>query len=99
MKPSKMGWILLAALPIELVNLFFLMPPLDVDMPPNTPFLAQVIGIQFLVLHMPGMMILDAFGFSNDFVELFVSGYLTTVLLLVAVALAFPRLVHWRRNA
>jgi len=97
MKPSKMGWIFLAALAIELVNFFFLMPPLDVDWPPNMPFWTPVIGVQFLVLHMPGMILLggmgDAFGFRGSvLVELFVSGYLTTVLLIVALTLVFQRL-------
>jgi hypothetical protein len=106
----KIGIALLAALPIELVNFFFLAFPIDVGYPPNTPWYIQLIGLQWVALHLLGLFSLSwfekTFGCSQlnvvmgcrrvDISVLFAAGYLTTVLLVFAVMYGFQQILRLR---
>ncbi|WP_211256091.1 hypothetical protein [Edaphobacter aggregans] len=107
-----MAIVLLAALLIELVNFFVLCGfPIDVGYPPNTPWYIQLIGLQWLALHLVGLFSLSwferIFGCSQlnivmgckqvDTVVLFAGGYLTTVLLAFAATYDFQH-IRLRRN-
>jgi hypothetical protein len=108
----KIGIALLAALPIELVNFFLLAFPIDVGYPPNTPWYIQLIGSQWVALHLLGLFSLSwfekIFGCHQlniimgckrvDTVVLFAGGYLTTVLLIFAVMYSFQQLLRLRRK-
>ena len=111
MKP-KIVIVLLAALPIELANLFLLTPPLDVGYPPNTPWYIQLLAFQWAVLHYLGMLSLDWFEKVSgcyqlnivggcdrvNMAVLFASGYLTTVLLALTVMYGFQQILRLRRK-
>jgi hypothetical protein len=108
----KIGVVLLAALAIELVNFFLLAFPIDVGYPPNTPWYIQVIGLQWVALHLLGLFSLSwfekIFGCNQlnivmgcgrvDSVVLFAGGYLTTVLLAFAVTYGFQQILRLRRR-
>jgi hypothetical protein len=97
------GAALLAALAVETINFWVLAPPIDVGYPPGTPWYINLIGFQWVILHLPGLRSLDwlerVFGCQQrnivmgcrrvDILVLFVSGYLDTALLLIAVVLGF----------
>jgi hypothetical protein len=103
---------LLAALPTEAVNFWLLPPPIDVGFPPGTPWYINLIGFQWVVLHFPGLLLLDrlervvgcqqlniVMGCRRvDVFVLFVSGYVVTALLLIAVILGFRRIPHLVRR-
>jgi hypothetical protein len=106
----KIGIVLLAALPIELVNFFLLAFPIDVGYPPNIPWYIQLIGVQWIALHVLGLFSLSwfekTFGCHQlnivmacrrvDTVVLFVGGYLTTVLLAFAVMYGYQQILRLR---
>ena len=109
----KLAIVLLAALLIELVNFFVICGfPIDVGYPPNTPWYIQLIGLQWLALHLVGLRSLSwferIFGCSQlnivmgckrvDTVILFAGGYLTTVLLALAATYGFQLIFSLRRN-
>jgi hypothetical protein len=89
---------LVAALPLELVNYFF------VGYPAGTHFAIRkdwfvAIAAQWYVLHLPGIFALNEFGFLRDFrsvgaIVLFLSGLLDTTLLLAV--LIWPALMILR---
>lgn len=104
--------VVLAAFVIESINFFFLFFPLDVGLPPNSPWYIQVIGFQWVVLHFPGLYFLDwfekIFGCNRlnavmgcrrvDSVVIFVGGYLATVLLAFAVTYGFQWILRLQRK-
>ena len=99
--PIKIG--LLAASAIEAINFQFLAPPIDIGDPPGTPWYISVIGSQWVVLHLPGLLMLDrlerlagcqqlniVMGCRRvDIFVLFLSGYLVTASLLIVIILGF----------
>ena len=105
---SKNGIALLAALAIEAVNFFVLIPPIDVGYLPGTAWYIKFVGIQWSILHAAGFFTLSWFerlaGCRQlwvimacrrvDMVVLFASGYLTTVLLLIPVIFGFQRILR-----
>jgi hypothetical protein len=107
----KIGIVLLAALPIELVNWFLLPFPIDVGYPPDTPWYIKLIGIQWVALHRLGLFSLVWFekvagchqfnvvmGCRRvDTVVLFAGGYLTTALLIFAVTYGFQQALRLHR--
>jgi hypothetical protein len=94
---------LLAALAIEAVNFWLLAPPIDVGYPPDTPWYINVLGLQWVILHLPGLRSLDWFERVSgcrqlnlvmgcrrvDTWVLFVSGYLATALLIITLIFAY----------
>jgi len=108
----QIGMIAMAALLVELVNFFFLTPPIDVGYEPNTPWYIQLIGFQWVALHFLGLYCLSWFetifrchqlnvvmGCKQvDVVVLFVGGYLTTALLAFAVTYGFRQVSRLRRK-
>jgi hypothetical protein len=104
----RFGYAFLLALPIELVNFYKFQFPLDVDYPPNMPWYIQAIDFQWLILHLPGLRSTDWFeklsgcrqinavmGCSRvDISVLLVSGYLSTVLLLLIVIYGIRFFIH-----
>ena len=109
----KIGIALLAALAIETVNFRFLAPPIDVGYEPGTPWYIQIIGLQWVLIHLAALRLMDhveriagchqnnvVAGCSRvDTILFFVSGYLTTALLLIAVTVGLPRLIQLFKNA
>lgn len=97
------GIALLAALAVEAINFWFLIPPIDVGYAPGTPWYVSLIGFQWSILHFPGLYLLDSLERVSgcrqpdivmacrqvDTWVLFVSGYLSTALLAVAAVLGF----------
>jgi hypothetical protein len=89
---------LVAALPIEPVNFFVAMPPLDIEMSPDAPWINQALALEWLVLHLPGILLMNALGPSNstplNFSVWILFGYLDTALLLFAVILGMRAVVR-----
>ena len=102
MKPT-VAIALLGALAVEAVNFAFLAPPIDVGYSPGTPWFVELIGSQWVILHLPGLLLRDrlerVFGRQQieivmgcrqvDVSVLLVSGYLDTALLLFVLLLCF----------
>jgi putative effector of murein hydrolase LrgA (UPF0299 family) len=84
--PIKLA--LLGAIPIEALNLIFFAFPLGTGLPANIPWYTRLMADQWLLLHLPGVVSLGLLGRLAlqrfDYFVLFVSGYLETVLLLIA---------------
>jgi hypothetical protein len=84
--PIKLA--LIGALLIEALNLRFCAFPMDVGLAANIPWYTRLLADQWLLLHLPGVVSLgwlDRLGLQRfDTFVLFVSGYLETVLLLIA---------------
>ena len=95
--PAKLA--LIVALMIEALNLRFCGFPLDVGLPANVPWYTRLLADQWLVLHLPGVVSLswlDRLGLHRfDYFALFLSGYVETVLLLIACIALF----QWIRDA
>ena len=103
---------LLAALAIEAINFWLLAPPIDVGYPPGSPWYINLIGFQWVIVHLPGLRLLDwlervsgcqqlniVMGCRRvDIFVLFVSGYLDTALLLIAVIFGFRWIPHLARR-
>jgi hypothetical protein len=81
-----------AAVPIELANFLFAMPPLDVDMSPDASWFAQALDFEWAALHLPGILFTNALGPSNltplQFLVWILFGYLDTALLVFAAILS-----------
>jgi hypothetical protein len=79
---------LVGALLIEALNLRFCAFPIDVGLPAQIPWYTRLLADQWLLLHLPGVVSLgwlDRLGLERfDTFVLFLSGYLETVLLLIA---------------
>jgi hypothetical protein len=84
--PIKLA--LVGALLIEALNLRFFAFPIDAGLPAGIPWYTRLLADQWLLLHLPGVVSLgwlDRLGLTRyDSFVLFVSGYLETVLLLIA---------------
>jgi hypothetical protein len=84
---------LLLAIPVEVVNFFFLAFPIDVGLPEDASWLEKLAGSQWVILHLPGLRLLDWFdrmGLSRlGIFAVFASGYLDTVLVLIVGIFAF----------
>jgi hypothetical protein len=103
---------LAASLPIEAITFWLLAPPIDVGYPPATPWYINLIGLQWVILHLPGLRSLNlferVFGCQQlnivmgcrrvDTSVLSVSGYLATALLLIAVILGFRWIAQLTRR-
>ena len=108
--PIKIG--LLAALAIEAINFRFLTPPIDIGYPPGTPWYIRLIGSQWLILHSPGLLMLDRLERVTgcpqlniamscrpvDIFVLFLSGYLVTASLLIVIIVGFRWFHHLARR-
>jgi hypothetical protein len=86
--------LLVAAVPIEVVNLLYATPPLDVDSVVPDNFYAQFLSVEWLVLHLPTLRVLgwveERTSFRPQFAAvLFIGGYLSTALLLILMFLGF----------
>jgi hypothetical protein len=85
---SPINLVLVGALLIEALNLRFFAFPMDVGLPASIPWYTRLLADQWLLLHLPGVVSLgwlDRLGLERyDSFVLFVSGYLETVLLLIA---------------
>jgi hypothetical protein len=88
----------IVAIPIEAVNFWLLPFPIDVGLPDDASWYQNLIGSQWVIVHLPGLRSIDWFnrmGFrGHDGLIVFVSGYLDTVLLLIVCILAF----RWLRQ-
>ena len=65
---SRIKFVLLAAIPIETLNLAMAGFPIDTGFEPGTRWYVKVIGYQGLVLHYPGLLLLshlDHAGFEK----------------------------------
>ena len=87
------------AFPVELVNFVVFMPPLDVGIPDDAPWYAKLLGLQWALLHYPGLRLtslLDPFykAYPLDVLTWFLSGYIETALIIIACILVF----HWFRR-
>jgi hypothetical protein len=80
---------LLVAIPIEALNFWVFMPPLDVDTTPGPHWYNTAIAFEWIILHLPALRVsgwLEDMGLrGNLLVTLFAGGYLTTALLILAV--------------
>jgi hypothetical protein len=85
---SPIKLVLVGALLIEALNLRFCAFPIDVGLPADAPWYARLLTDQWLLLHLPGVVSLgwlNRLGLERfDTFVLFLSGYLETVLLLIA---------------
>ena len=95
---SPIKFVLVGALLIEALNLRFFAFPIDVGLPANIPWYTRLLASQWLLLHLPGVVSLgwlDRLGLERfDTFVLFLSGYVETVLLLIAGIVFF----EWIRN-
>src|ERR1700678_1054732 len=85
---------LVVAIPLELVNFFFLAFPIDVGLPDDAPWYAQALGAEWVLLHLPGLRLtswLDPYPSSPkiEIVVWMLSGYIDTALVLLAFILIF----------
>lgn len=94
---------LLTAFAVEGVNFCCLTPPIDVGYPPGTHWYVNLIALEWIILHLPGLRLLDHYerllGCHQanvvmgcrwvDVSVLFAYGYLDTALLLLVVILGF----------
>ena len=88
---------LLLAIPLELANLYLAMQTGHVGLLANAGLAERLLGLQWLALHLPGLMLLlsmEKAGFSGiaNFIVLIASGYFMTALLLFIVTLGVRRL-------
>jgi hypothetical protein len=88
---------LLVALPIEVVNARPTFP-IDVGLPDNASWLRQFLALEWVILHTPGLSLngLDPYfhHLSLDAVEVIISGYLDTALL-IFVGIWMYRGIRW----
>ena len=89
------------AIPIEVVNFFVFMPPLDVGIPDDSPWYTKLLGLQWAALHYPGLQVaslIDPYfkAFPVDVFTWFLSGYVDTVLVTLGVVLAVVRIRRLR---
>jgi hypothetical protein len=93
---------LVAAIPVEAINFFFAMFPVDVGLPPDAKWYTKATGFEWLVLHWPGLWLghwMDNTRF--EWLEAFLwaaCGYLDTVIVIIAGILVFRLLRHARRH-
>jgi hypothetical protein len=89
---------LVLAVPVELLNFFVFPYPIDVGLPDNASRLQQFVGAQWLLLHWPGLRLLDWLGDVAGnrvaILGLFIGGYIDTAVLIFAAAL----LAMWARH-
>ena len=82
---------LLAAFPIEAINLWVCPFPIDVGYPDGTPWYINLRGLLWVLPHLPGLHTWDLLyqhGLQSYFMlALFVSGYLSTLLVLLVIIL------------
>ncbi|HTX76904.1 MAG TPA: hypothetical protein VMD29_11920 [Terracidiphilus sp.] len=75
------------AFPLEAVNFFLLMPPLDVGYPPGTSWWIRLIGLQWVLFHWVGLRTIDLLQGTRFAILtvpiLFIGGYLELALLLI----------------
>jgi hypothetical protein len=91
---TMIGIALIVAIPVELVNFFFFAFPIDVGLAPDAPWYSQLLGAEWVLLHLAGLRLtgwLDPYGASPrlDYFAWFLSGYAGTALLLIAGILTF----------
>jgi hypothetical protein len=83
---SAVLWALLTAIPVELVNFWLAMPPLDVGLAPDAPWYANVLAGEWVILHLPGLRLASSIGMLDfggpGLFILLASGYLDTALLI-----------------
>lgn len=86
---SRIAIALLAAIPIEAINLWICPFPIDVGYPEGTPWYWNLRGALWVFPHLTGIRMWDwlyQHGLQKYFVHvLFVSGYLSTVLVLLII--------------
>jgi hypothetical protein len=96
---SPINLALVGGLLLEAINLRFCAFPIDVGLPANIPWYTRLLADQWLLLHLPGVVSLgwlNRLGLERfDSFALFLSGYVETVLLLVA-GIVFWQLVRAR---
>jgi hypothetical protein len=85
---------LVVAIPLELVNFFFLAFPIDVGLPDDAPWYAQALGAEWVLLHLPGLRLtswLDPYPSSPNIEAIvwMLSGYIDTALVLIAGILIY----------
>jgi hypothetical protein len=94
---SPIKFALIAAIPLEALNFWLVSFPLDVGFPPDTPWHVKLIPYQWLVLHWPGVWLLEPLigtKFEKLAEVIFVGiGYFDTVLLIL-VGILGVRLVR-----
>ena len=92
---------LLAALPVEFVNFFVLLPPIKGYTEGHPTSLEQLRDIEWTILHWPGSLLLPwaldvpHIGLLFGFLVMFLSGYLDTALLIIAGIYGFRWLRRW----
>jgi hypothetical protein len=84
-------------LPVELVNFFLFMPPLDVGLPENAPWYSKLLFYQWGALHFPGIHLMNGIDpyykvLPLDLFVWFLSGYIETALLILGVYLLAGRI-------
>ncbi|WP_187290259.1 hypothetical protein [Terriglobus saanensis] len=97
-RKSQIGFVLLAALAIESVNFFLGSPAVDPG-PQETQWYTNLLALQWVALHAVGIFMtdwVDRMGFPRLAVPaLFLGGYATTVVVLVALVFIVQRVVRW----
>jgi hypothetical protein len=71
------------------VNFFLLAPPIDVGLPDNASRFEKLVAFQWVILHWLGLQAPDWLGSQLGVFVLFASGYIETVLLMIACIFAF----------
>jgi hypothetical protein len=78
---------LLAAFPLEALNLWVCPFPVDVGYPDNVPWYIDLRGSVWVIMHLLGLRLTDWFQrvglHSQDLLIVFVGGYIETALLLI----------------
>ncbi len=90
---------LAAAVPVELVNFFVFMVPLDVGIQDNATWYTKLLGIQWVLLHFPGLHLTSLMAPHSNFIAAdifiwFLSGYIDTALVIFACVSA----MRWLRR-
>jgi hypothetical protein len=97
-RKSRIGFVLLAGLAIEVGNFFLGALALDPG-PEDTRWYMNLLAVQWIALHAVGIFAtdwVDRLGFSRlDAPALFLGGYATTVIVLIVVVLVVRRTVVW----
>ena len=89
---------LVVAVPVELVNFFVFMPPLDVGIADDASWFTKLLFYQWVVFHYPAVQLtsmLDPFGKAYPTAVWMLGGYLETALLIFACVLGR---YWWRKS-
>jgi hypothetical protein len=85
----------IVAHPLELQNFYIFGFPIDVVLPPDTPFIHRLLAYQWVFVHLPGLWILGRLNWKVSLVPvLSLTGYIDTATAVLACVILF----RWMRN-